>query len=78
MRLLEIKDGLSVDISKIEAIAKMDDFTTLISTTNSSYEANFPYGVLREILESMEEEEIPQEALKNLDVLAKSAQFVRM
>jgi len=72
MRLLEFQDGQSVAIEKIEAIKRIDDFRTNIYTHYNIYEANFPYEVLIDILES--EGESPMS--KKLDAfLSESGHF---
>jgi len=52
LRYIEIQDGQSIAIDKIEAIKRIDDFRSNIYTHYNIYEANFPYTVLIEILES--------------------------
>ena len=59
MRVIEIKEGVSVDIDQIEVLERKDDFTTTIYTHHNVYEANFPYMTLLQLLET---EEKPQEA----------------
>lgn len=60
MKFLETKDGFSVNIEQIEAIERVDDFSSRIHTHFNSYTANFPYMTLLQILER----EIAPEAKK--------------
>ena len=60
MRYIEVKDGFSIAIDKIEALERIDEFRTNIMTATNSYEANFPYTTLMAILESEGSEKIEE------------------
>lgn len=77
MRFIEIKDGFSIAIDKIETIEAIDDLTSRVHTSSSSYVANFPYLILLQILEREIEEQkglnLSEETTKNMDAYFKQA-----
>ena len=79
MKFLEIKEAFSIDISKIVAIERIDDFTSRIHTASNSYEAHFPYTTLLRILEG--EVEAPPEkerVMQKLEAVLDNAQHVAL
>ena len=52
MRTIEIQDGISIDISKIEAIYKKDDSTCTVYVGTRAYECTYPYEVFIQMLNS--------------------------
>ena len=52
MRYIEIQDGISLDIDKIEGIKKVNDMQCEVYVHHRKYLANFPYetflGMLKE------------------------------
>jgi len=62
MRFIELLDGQSVAIDKIESIEKVSEYTARVRTTSGRYyESGFPYFNLLQIIESEVEEKAPQE-----------------
>ena len=69
MKFLEVKDGICVATDKIEAITMLTELTSVvIAESGQSYEANFPYRVLIDILESSKDkqEEVQEKLLGHL------------
>ncbi len=54
MRFIEIKEGFSIAIDKIEAIERTGEFTSKVHTHFNAHEANFPYITLLRLLEEPE------------------------
>lgn len=52
MRTIEIQDGISVDVSKIEAIYKKDDKSCLVYVGTRTYECTYPYETFIDMLNS--------------------------
>lgn len=87
MRYLEIRQGLTIKMSEVEAIEKKDEITTSIYTKNRSYETNIPYEALKDIIQSGNDGNEQQnningailsnllQANKSLNVLEKSSQY---
>lgn len=75
MKFLEIKEGFSVNIDKIEAIERKDDFSSVIHTHFNSHTANFPYITLLRILEGEVEKPVENErVIKKLEGVLNHAQ----
>lgn len=75
MIFIEIKDGLSIAQNEIEAIERIDDFKCRVYTHHSSYESNFPYMTLLELLEMERPEEkgIKPKTEENLNAFLEKA-----
>ena len=56
MKYIEIREGLSIAADKIEAVEYLTELTCKVITKFQSYEANFPYLVLLQLLEERDEE----------------------
>ena len=78
MKFIETKDGFSVNVDQIEAIEKVDDFTSRIFTASNSYEAHFPYSALLRILEGLEVKPKEETVLKKLEGVLDHAQHVAL
>lgn len=66
MTFLETKDGFSINTDNIEAIEKIDEFTSYIHTKFNKYVANFPYMTLLRMLGGEEKPEIKEPILEKL------------
>ena len=62
MKFIEVKDGVCISVKKIEAVTKLTDLTSLVYLQSGmQYEANFPYDVLIDIIESSEHDKESRE-----------------
>ena len=52
MRVVEIQDGISIDVGKIEAIYKKDEKSCTVYVGTRAYECTYPYEVFIEMLNS--------------------------
>jgi oligoribonuclease (3'-5' exoribonuclease) len=52
MKLIKIKDGLSINIDTIISVGELSDTQTTIVTTGGTYTADFPYTTFIAMLES--------------------------
>ena len=69
MRLLEIRDGLSISVNKIEAIEFLDGFSCKIyMETGTSYESLLPYQSIVHILQQGDEDKTMSKLDKYLSV----------
>jgi len=69
MRYIEISDGLSVSVHSIEAVQKIDDFTSKIHTSNNSYDSHFPYLTMLHILEGEQPVSTSEATMKKLSAV---------
>jgi hypothetical protein len=72
LNFIEIKDGLSIEKSKIVGLEKLEDadspiFETLVHTTAGTFTSTFPYMTLLDILGR--EEEPKEKVIGNLDAV---------
>ena len=71
MKLLEIREGVCISIDKIECIERLNQLQSLIYMNNGiSYEANFPYEVICNLIETNS-----NELDKNIETIANSSTF---
>lgn len=74
MKLLKIKEGVCINIDKVEALENIDQFNTRIYMTNGGvYEAMLPYDSLINIIES--EGSKKEEVFKRVNAVAKTAGY---
>ena len=67
MKYIEISEGLSVRVDEIEAVTSGEDtLTSIVKTHHTSYRSTFPYRVLLELLEHMQEE--PEDKMKQQEL----------
>ena len=79
MRFLDISDEVSVNIDKIEAIARVDEYTSEVITTANRYQAGFPFETLVMMLESIKDrnsEDTQDQMLEQLKTLTKTNQMI--
>lgn len=50
MRLLEVQDGISIDVDKIESIEKINDTSCKIRMATGTYVATFSYETILQLL----------------------------
>ena len=74
MRFIETKEGFSIAIDHIEALERIDEFTTRVYSRFNTYEANFPYATLVAILE---QEVSDNGVMQKLDAVLNQAQYFR-
>jgi hypothetical protein len=77
--LLEVKQGLFVKASEIEALEMQDDSVTKVYTSGNVYESDIPLETLKSLLEiHFDSEGSDNSALKrmagNIDMMARNTQ----
>ena len=78
MTFLKIKEGVCINVDKVEALEAIDQLNTRIYMTNGGvYEAMFPYDTLITLLQVKEEQpeaKVDTQILQKLTTLADNAQ----
>jgi hypothetical protein len=78
MRFLKIKDGVCINVERVEALEIIDQLHTRVYMTNGvAYESMFPYETLVTLLEIKEEKpesDVDTEILKKLNTMAENSQ----
>lgn len=71
MRFIKIREGVCISIDKIECVEYLSQLQSRIYMNNGiSYEANFPYEVICNLIETNS-----NELDKNIETVANSATF---
>jgi hypothetical protein len=74
MRFLEIREGLHLDVDKIEAIEDFGGGSKIYTTTGISYDSVFPRNVLVQIIEAGEVNN-EDEVLEQLKLINNNHQY---
>ena len=74
MRFLEIREGLHLDVDKIEAIEDFGGGSKIYTTTGVSYDSVFPRNVLVSLIETGEVNRDDQ-ILSELQLMNKEKQY---
>ena len=82
MHTIEIQDGISIDVSKIEAIYKKDDNSCTVYVGTRAYECTYPYETFIQMLNSekiiskgLTKDEQVAKTMEKLDAVLNKATF---